>query len=77
MEAGKKELLAALRSEGIKVHGSSGKKVQLPHKFEVEIEGPALYKLLDDGYVVAPFGSARELAGFVRMDLIQRGLGLD
>ncbi|MEL7163548.1 MAG: hypothetical protein AAFN92_22515 [Bacteroidota bacterium] len=77
MDAGKKDLLAALKAENVKVIGSSGKTVRLKHNFVVEIEGASLFKLLDDGYVVAPFASARELAGFVRMDLLQRGLRLD
>lgn len=71
---GKEALLAALRKEKITVVSSTDKRVVLAHNFKVEIEGPSLFKLLDDNHVVAPFGDARELAGFVKMDLAQRGL---
>jgi len=72
---GQESLLAALQAEKVTVVKTAGDKVYLKHKCVVKIEGPALYKLLDDGHVVAPFSSARELAGFVRMDFLQRGIG--
>lgn len=74
METGKDRLVRALKAENISVVSTAGKQVKLHHGMVIEIEGPTLFKLLDDGHVVAPFADARELAGFIRMDWIHRDL---
>lgn len=74
MEAGTEKLLAALKAAKLEVLSIDGKYVKLAHEMLIEIENPSLFKLSEDGYVVAPFGDAEELAGFIYMDLSQRGL---
>ncbi len=74
MEEGQKILLAALAARKISVLRVEGKMLFLAHDYEVEIEGPTLFKLSEDGYVVGPFDAAEELADFVAEDLGGRGL---
>ena len=74
MEAGKATIIKALAKEGIGATSLDGKYIHLAHKTTIEVEGPSLFKLVDDGYVVAPFGDANELAGFILMDWTQRDL---
>lgn len=66
---GKTILLEALRTAGLNVVKTAGKSVYVHPHYLIEIEGPSLFKLLDDGYVVAPFGNATELAAFIAMDI--------
>jgi hypothetical protein len=73
MEAGKKKLLAALAEAQVAVIATEGRFVHLAHKVTIEVEGPSLFKLSEDGHSVAPFTSANEIAGFIQMDWIQRG----
>lgn len=74
MEEAKKKLLEALAEEGISLVVDAGKNLELAHRVTIEIEGVSLFKLLDDGYVVAPFSDPTELAGFIRMDWMHRSL---
>jgi hypothetical protein len=39
--------------------------VQLQNNYNVEVEANGLYKLFDDGYVVAPFNDVNELCRFI------------
>ena len=70
-----KNLREALKSEGLNVKRSSDERVELDHGTSVKVIGPGRYRVLSDGHPVAPFDSAEETAGFIKMDWAQRGLG--
>ena len=36
-------------------------RVKLQNNYEIEVEKNKLYKLIDDGYIVAPFSDLNEL----------------
>ncbi|MGB3776816.1 MAG: hypothetical protein WA960_00550 [Tunicatimonas sp.] len=63
----------ALNHYGIAVLGSEQNTVQLAQGYQVEVEGPSLYKLLSDGAVVAPFADVDELCQFIKADPSFRG----
>ena len=63
----------ALNHYGIAVLGSEQNVVQLTQGYQVEVEGPSLYKLLSDGAVVAPFADVDELCQFIKADPAFRG----
>lgn len=58
-------LLEALKFYEIEVTSMNGKHVKLQNNFEIEVEANGLYKLFDDGYVVAPFDDINELCRFM------------
>ena len=58
-------LLEALKVYEIEVIAIEGNRVKLQHNYEVEVEKNKLYKLIDDGYIVAPFSDLNELCRFV------------
>jgi hypothetical protein len=58
-------LLDALKFYEIEVLTVSGNHVKVQHNYEVEVEANGIYKLLDDGYIVAPFDDINELCGFI------------
>ncbi|MES2773967.1 MAG: hypothetical protein V4722_07270 [Bacteroidota bacterium] len=60
-------LLEALKCYEIEVISITGKRVKLQGNFEIEVEANGMYKLMDDGYVVAPFGDLNELCRFILM----------
>lgn len=60
-------LLEALKYYGIEVVSVNGQHVKLQNNFEVEVETNGMYKLIDDGYVVAPFSDLNELCRFILM----------
>ncbi len=60
-------LLEALKVYEIEVIAIEGNKVKLQKNFEVEVEKNKLYKLIDDGYIVAPFNDLNELCRFILM----------
>ncbi|MEM6345634.1 MAG: hypothetical protein AAF927_17210 [Bacteroidota bacterium] len=62
-------LLFGLKHYGLEVIAEKGRHIQLKHEYEVEIEGPNLYKLIHQGMVVAPFGGVEELCEFVVQDI--------
>jgi hypothetical protein len=59
-------LLFALDHYGLAVLGQAGNRVQVAGGYEVEIEGPGLYKLRANGQVVAPFADMDELCTFIK-----------
>ena len=67
-------LREALTQEGISVEREAHKQLHLAHGTSVEIIGPGRYQVLSDGDPIAPFDSAEETAGFIKMDWAQRGL---
>ena len=55
----------ALKVYEIEVIAIKGNRVKLQNNYEVEVERNKLYKLIDDGYIVAPFSDLNELFRFV------------
>jgi len=58
-------LLDALQFYEIEIVSVKGNHVRAGLTFEIEVEKNGLYKLLDDGYVVAPFDDINELCRFI------------
>ncbi|MBS1667963.1 MAG: hypothetical protein JST58_11360 [Bacteroidetes bacterium] len=58
-------LLDALRFYEIEIVSVNGNQVRAGNTFEIEVEKNGLYKLLDDGYVIAPFDDINELCRFM------------
>lgn len=58
-------LLQALKVYEIEVIAIEGNHVKLQNNYEVEVEKNKLYKLIDDGYIVAPFNDLNDLCRFV------------
>jgi hypothetical protein len=57
--------LEALKVYEIEVIAIEGTHVKLQNNYEVEVEKNKLYKLIDDGYIVAPFSDLNELCRFI------------
>ena len=55
----------ALQFYEIEIVSVNGNHVKAGSSFEIEVEKNGLYKLLDDGYVVAPFDDINELCRFI------------
>ncbi len=62
-------LLFALNHFGIKVTSSQEKIILLERGYAIEVEGQQLFKLLQDGQVIAPFADVEELCNFIKMDI--------
>ncbi len=58
-------LLEALKFYEITIVSIDDNYVKVQNNFEIEVEKNGLYKLLDDGYVVAPFDDINELCRFI------------
>jgi hypothetical protein len=58
-------LLEALAFYNIEVLSVTGRMVKVQSNYEIEVEANGLYKLLDDGYIVAPFDDLNELCRFI------------
>ncbi|MEO7523216.1 MAG: hypothetical protein ABIT58_03940 [Ferruginibacter sp.] len=58
-------LLEAFKVYEIKIIAIEGNLVKLQNNFTVEVEKNKMYKLFDDGYIVAPFGDLNELCRFI------------
>jgi hypothetical protein len=58
-------LLDALKFYEIEIISINGNHVKVQNNFEIEVEANDLYKLFDDGYVVAPFDDINELCRFI------------
>ena len=64
----KEFLLFALAHFGIEAISQEGNLVMLEKGYTIEIEGENLFKLLQDGMVVAPFADVESLCQFIKMD---------
>ena len=64
-------LLKTLKQRGILVLSSEQNKVRIAPDYEIEIEPNGMYKLLDAGYIVAPFPDLDSLCAF----LLRAGAG--
>jgi len=60
-------LLDALAFYRIEILSVTGQHVKVQNNFEIEVEANGLYKLLDDGYIVAPFHDINELCRVILM----------
>ncbi len=60
-------LLEALKVYEIEVVAIEDTHVKLQNNYEIEVEKNKLYKLIDDGYIVAPFSDLNELCRFILM----------
>ena len=60
-------LVDALTFYQIEIIGVKDNHVKVQNKFAIEVETDGLYKLYDDGYVVAPFDDINELCRFILM----------
>jgi hypothetical protein len=58
-------LLEALDFYTIEIISINGNRIKVQNNFEIEVESNGLYKLFDDGYVVAPFDDINELCRFI------------
>lgn len=65
----KEFLLFGLKHYGIRLHEEKGKMLYLEHAYQIEIEGPSLFKLMHEGQVIAPFGGVEELCDFLKQDI--------
>ncbi len=58
-------LLDALEFYKIEIISTIDNRVKVQNNFEIEVESNGLYKLFDDGYVVAPFDNINEMCRFI------------
>ncbi len=58
-------LLDALKFYEIEVLSVNENHIKVQNNYEVEVEKNKLYKLIDDGYIVAPFNDLNELCNFI------------
>ena len=58
-------LLEGLKFYEIKILSVEGNHVKLSGNYEIEVETNGMYKLLDEGYVIAPFDDINELCRFI------------
>lgn len=58
-------LLEALKGYQIEILSVEGNHVKVQNNYEIEVESNGLYKLLDDGYIVAPFNDLNDLCRFI------------
>ena len=58
-------LLEALKFYQIEIVSVDGNLVKVQNNYEIEVEPNGLYKLSDDGYIVAPFKDINELCRFI------------
>lgn len=62
-------LLFALNHFGIEVVSETKRRIKLVHDYEIELEGPALFKLIHQGQVIGPFGEVEQLCEFIHQDI--------
>ena len=65
MAAALEILLEALKVYEIRVISVTDNHVKAQNSYEIEVEENGLYKLLDDGYILAPFDDVNELCLFI------------
>ena len=66
-------LLEALPSFGLEAESYHDTKVRIRGNYTVEIENPALFKLLWNNQVIGPFDDLTEMLTFIQMDLQLNG----
>lgn len=65
----KEFLLFGLGHFDIPIKSQEGKYVETIGGYKIEIEGQRLYKLMQDGSVIAPFDDVEELCLFIKNDV--------
>ena len=65
MMISQENLLEALKVYQIEILSVEGNHVKVQNNYEIEVESNGLYKLLDDGYIVAPFNDLNDLCRFI------------
>jgi hypothetical protein len=58
-------LLSTIADYGFAIISDNGKHVVIEHGFSIEIEGENLWKLSEEGSVIAPFTDPYELCAFI------------
>lgn len=71
MKPSKDFLLFGLQHFGINVIQDNGKYLDLVHNYQIEIENESLFRLSQNGSVIAPFDDVEELCNFIKMDMQQ------
>ncbi|MCE2732805.1 MAG: hypothetical protein O9302_01730 [Cyclobacteriaceae bacterium] len=66
-EVGKENLLRALAAYEIAIVKDDGNHVYTEAEYCVEIESDSLYRLSQDGYVIAPYDNLDELCSMIKM----------
>jgi hypothetical protein len=64
---GKEILLNSLKVNGIEIVRQEDNKVFTESDFCIEVEGVQLYKLSQDGYIIAPYDNLDELCRMIKM----------
>jgi len=59
------KVLAALVSYEIEVLSVNGKRISLKGPYEIELESNGICRLLDEGYIIAPFDDLEEMCRFI------------
>lgn len=65
--SGKELLLRALQDSGIAVLRQEENKVFVENDYCVEVEGKNLFKLSQEGYIIAPYDDLNELCQMIKM----------
>ncbi len=65
--SGKELLLRALQDRGIAVLRQEENKVFVENDYCVEVEGKNLFKLSQEGYIIAPYDDLNELCQMIKM----------
>lgn len=63
----KELLLLVLHGMEIGILRQQGQLLEVEKGYSIEVEGPSLYKLLQQGRVIAPFSDVVELCEFIKM----------
>ncbi|PHN03830.1 hypothetical protein [Flavilitoribacter nigricans] len=62
-------LLFGLQHFGLPVNTHEGNMVYLAGGYQIEIEGKSLFKLMQNGQVIGPFGGVEALCSFLKQDM--------
>lgn len=65
--SGKELLLRALQDSGIAVLRQEENKVFVENDYCVEVEGKNLFKLSQEGYIIAPYDDLNELCQMIKI----------
>jgi len=69
LETVKKTLLELLIRNDLKVISDEQRLIKLEKEYSIEIENASLFKLIHEGFVVAPFNDLNEMCNFIKMDM--------
>lgn len=69
LETIKETLRGLLVKNDLKVISDERKLIKLEKEYSIEIENASLFKLVHEGFVVAPFNDLNEMCNFIKMDM--------